>query len=119
MKYANHSQRITNLSHERTNEMSASKRGITPEVGKRYVTRGGWITPPYDPNNLYPAGFHESLISEYVDPSAVMYRRDLIARIYVAMVMSPEPQYRDNAASLLAESAISIADTLIQAMEGK
>jgi hypothetical protein len=26
--------------------MSDTQPTITPEVGKRYVTRGGWITPP-------------------------------------------------------------------------
>jgi hypothetical protein len=46
------------------------------------------------------------------------FRRDLIAQIYVAMVVSSEQEYKDKGEALLAECAISIADTLIKAMEG-
>lgn len=118
---------------------------ITPEVGKRYVTRGGWITPPitlnddddakfypfkamdtfYTASGLYFDNNTESefdIISEYVEPTPTApdtFRRDLIARLYCELVMSTEHQYRSQSVEVLAESAISIADTLIKAMEAQ
>lgn len=90
---------------------------ITPEVGKRYVTRGGWITPPYNPNDMYPQGFIESLIAEYVEPTVPTdtFRRDLIARLYVAMVASSV--YQHTPYPKVAKEAILLADTLIEAMK--
>jgi hypothetical protein len=125
--------------------------GITPEVGKRYVTRGGWVTPPlerYDDLDFpftTPCGWTFAsdghlrddemddgfdLISEYVEPTGTVtiasndgrivdappdtFRRDLIARIYVAMVASG--MYYDQESALMATQK---ADTLIEAMEAQ
>lgn len=91
------------------------KKTITPEVGKRYVERGGWITPPLEASasTTHPFcirmkngtifmswmsdgmanGLEESefdLIAEYVEPTAPQpadtFRRDLVAKLYVAMI---------------------------------
>lgn len=106
-----------------TDKTNTPDTGITPEVGKRYVTRGGWITPPYNPNDMYPQGFIESLISEYVEPTVPTdtFRRDLIARVCVAMVggLYAQPNVRSFDTLGLAKSAIRQADILIEAMEGE
>ena len=112
---------------------------FTPQLGKRYVTRGGWITPPivksesepypftttdrsimYSDNGRYSIGGQDDdfdLVAEYVEPTTDTFRRGLIARIYCELVMSTEHQYRSQSVEVLAKSAISIADTLIEAME--
>lgn len=117
---------------------------ITPEVGKRYVTRGGWITPPIqmqptpffadrgykkhgedvnvywdvDGNGWGTDGILDDydLISEYVEPTAPdTFRRDLIARIYCHVMGSSTYNIQSEEES--AVYAIKCADTLIKAME--
>lgn len=116
---------------------------ITPEVGKRYVTRGGWVTPEVEinqdskTNKEYPlkAGgtnftvdgrFFRAItdhpldfIAEYVEPTAPpdTFRRDLVASLYVAMVASIV--YQHTPYPKVAKEAILLADTLIKAMEGE
>lgn len=117
--------------------------GITPEVGKRYVTRGGWITPPltlnddddakyypfkamdtfYTESGLYFDNNTESefdLISEYVEPTVTdTFRRDLIARLYVARIAEFAGLDNEIIRESIAYTAIECADTLIKAMEGE
>lgn len=91
----------------------------TPEVGKRYVTRGGWVTPPWsDYLDDYRGGNLEP-IAEYVEPSQPdTFRRDLIARIYVMVVQETMTEAHYSGTEC-AEWAIRTADTLIEAMEGE
>lgn len=116
-------------------------KGITPEVGKRYVTRGGWVTPPltlnddddakyypfkamdtfYTESGLYFDNNTESefdLISEYVEPTVTdTFRRDLIARLYCEMIGAA---CRNNVKEIkyggLSWDAIRAAGTLIDRM---
>jgi hypothetical protein len=85
---------------------------ITPEVGKRYVTKDGWTTPPWSDNMDYPLHL---LMAEYVEPvgNTDTFRRDLIARIYCEMLDKPFGYVE------LARMAAERADTLIKAMEGE
>lgn len=118
--------------------MSANEHAITPEVGKRYITRGGWITakveinPDSEMSKHYPlkAGdiiftvdgrffkkrvTHQfDMISEYVEPTQPdTFRRDLEAAIYVKALFD-SPNIRPK---LTARFAIDAADALIEAME--
>lgn len=119
--------------------------GITPEVGKRYVTRGGWVTPQIvrsesNPQQLTIANEtivykHDDMwrvnggddpfeiISEYVEPTAPTdtFRRDLVVALYVGMV-TDDPSFVSASVSRLkqiADWAQYAADTLIEAMEEK
>ena len=94
--------------------------GITLEVGKRYVTDEGWITPPYNGEQNWPIW---QLISEYVESAAPQppdtFRRDLVAKIYVAMIgaiiMNKGMVSLDY--KFTSHHAIQAADALIEAME--
>lgn len=119
---------------------------ITPEVGKRYVERSGWITPPLEAcaNTTHPFcirmkngtifmswmsdgmanGLDESefdLIAEYVESSAPpdTFRRDLIARLYSAMLTKEYDIAQGLPYGCMAHEAIRAADTLIKAMESE
>lgn len=113
---------------------------ITPEVGKRYVTRGGWVTPPLQLHTDYDYPFMTAcgwtftsdgylrkdkmddefdLIAEYVEPTPETLRRDLIARLYCAMVTKEYDIAQGLPYGCMAHEAILAADTLIKAMEGE
>lgn len=115
---------------------------ITPKIGKRYVTRGGWITPPivqsesesypfttidrsimYSDNGRYSIGGHDDdfdLVAEHVEPSVTdTFRRDLIARLYVAMISAAYANRDFIDYGKASELAVSAADKLIEAMEDK
>lgn len=111
------------------------------EAGKRYNTCGGWVTPPIErtSSKRSPYGIFKNetevmawtdkgeelltgdnswdLVSEYVDPTADTYRRDLEAKLFVAMVNNSS-EYGSRY-GFIAVCAIKAADTLIKAMEGK
>lgn len=113
-----------------------------PEVGKRYVTRGGWITPPLEAQNSERYPFATScewsftnsgtvrydekphdfdLIAEYVEPTADTYRRDLEAKLMVAgfgaLFIDATGKGRKIDCLALANTCIRAAAALIEAQE--